>query len=161
MQRPREEAPFYPARRRSCSAMALAAGSGWVPAPHLGTHASNGIGAASAGSLVESLVEAVSPVSDLSTRRAHSPLWGMASQILRSVLLDCRCTLDWAQHAADQYGTNASNLVTSRMNQFAAALVTASCRSMMRHALSGDTPAMARFTANGPGYGRAWMIRGR
>ena len=120
---------------------------------HVGTQTSNGIGPASVGTLVDTLVEAMSPASDLPSRRADAPLCRVASQICTPALLDCSCTLEWARDGTDQCGINASNLVASRMNQSAAALVTASCRSKMGWALSDDTLTMARFTANGPGDG--------
>ena len=128
---------------------------------HVGTQGSNGIGATSVGSLVDTLVEAMTRASDLPSRRADAPLCHVVSQMLRSASLDCSCTLEWARDGTDQYGTDASNLVLSRMNQSAAALVTASCRSKMGWALSGDTPAVARFTPNGPGDGWSQMQRGR
>ena len=132
-----------------------------MPAPHVGTQGSNGIGAASVGSVVDTPLEAMTRASDLPTRRDGSPLWGIASQIVRSALLVCSCTLEWARDGTDQCGTDASNLVSSRLHTSAAALVTASCRSKMGWALSGDTPVVARFTPNGPGDGCSWMVRGR
>ena len=66
-------------------------------------------------------MEAMTRASDLPSRLADAPLCRVASQILRSAPLDCSCTLEWARDGTDQYGTDASNLVPSRMNHLNAA----------------------------------------
>ena len=159
MARPRDKARFYLARGTRLQSDAFAAGSGWVPAPHVGTHASSGIGAASVGSLVDTTFEAMTRASDLPTRRAGAPLCRVASQIMRSALLTWSCTLGWARHAADQCGTNASNQVPSWLHQSAAALVTVSfhsiCSMPSRATLRQwpDSVQMALETA-----GRGWNV---
>ena len=97
---------------------------------HVGTHASSGIGPASVGSLVDTPLEAMTRASDLPTRRTDAPLCRVASQIMRSALLACSCTLEWARDGTDQCGTDASNLVSSRLHTSAAALVIVSFHSM-------------------------------
>ena len=106
-------------------------------------------------------MEARYRASDLPTRRADSTLPDLASQFCTPALLEWSCTLEWARDGTNTCGYLASKRVASRMNQSAAALMTASCRSKWRRALSGNTPAVARFIPNGPGEGWSWMQRGR
>ena len=102
-------------------------------APHPGMQGSNGIGSASVGTLVDTPLEAMTRASDLPSRHADAPLCRVASQTLRSASLDCSCTLEWARDDTFQCGTDASNLVSSRMKQSAVVLVTAPCRSKIRN----------------------------
>ena len=156
---PCENTSFYCATRGSWAEAALEAGSGWVPAPNVGTQGSNGIGATSVGSLVDTLVEAMTRASDLPNRRADSPLCRVASQILRSASLDWSCTLEWARDGTDQCGINASNLVPSRLHISAAALMTASfCSicSMPSRARLGLWPDSLQMALETSGHG--WNV---
>ena len=136
-------APIYRASGRRLARAHPPTVCGACAALHAGTHASNGTGATSAGSMVDIPLEVMTRASDLSTRRAASPLWAMTSQILRSALLDWSCTLEWAHDGTDQCGINASDLISSRLHTSAAALVTVSFHSMC------SMPSRAAFSEHG------------